>query len=159
ADDGVHRHAREPAVHARGHSAERVSGAGSVLPVARLGGQAGQRDSVSADLRERDLWTGSVSRARSQSGRSGTAAEINPSSKLQVPSFEFGISREVAMRRMFIVVVAAATLFSIHAAAQQSTPDADSVIKAVTAAMGTARLRSVQYTGTGSINMTGQAYT
>jgi glyoxylase-like metal-dependent hydrolase (beta-lactamase superfamily II) len=63
------------------------------------------------------------------------------------------------MRRMFIVVVAAATLFSIHAAAQQSTPDADSVIKAVTAAMGTARLRSVQYTGTGSINMTGQAYT
>jgi glyoxylase-like metal-dependent hydrolase (beta-lactamase superfamily II) len=60
---------------------------------------------------------------------------------------------------MFIVVVAAATLFSIHAAAQQSTPDADSVIKAVTAAMGTARLRSVQYTGTGSINMTGQAYT
>ena len=63
------------------------------------------------------------------------------------------------MRRMFIVVVAAATLFSIHAVAQQSTPDADSVIKAVTAAMGTARLRSVQYTGTGSINMTGQAYT
>src|ERR1043165_681041 len=80
-------------------------------------------------------------------------------SKFQAPSFEFGISREVAMRRMFIVVVAAATLFSIHAAAQQSTPDADSVIKAVTAAMGTARLRSVQYTGTGSINMTGQAYT
>jgi glyoxylase-like metal-dependent hydrolase (beta-lactamase superfamily II) len=62
------------------------------------------------------------------------------------------------MRKMLFVIVAAATLVSIHAAAQQSAPDADGVIKAVTAAMGTARLRSVQYTGTGSINMTGQAY-
>ena len=44
------------------------------------------------------------------------------------------------MRRM-LVVVAAATLVSIHVAAQQPTPDTDGVIKAVTAAMGTARLR------------------
>ena len=63
------------------------------------------------------------------------------------------------MRRMLVVTSAAAMLLSIHAVAQQSTPDADAVIKAVTTAMGTARLRSVQYTGTGSINMTGQAYT
>jgi glyoxylase-like metal-dependent hydrolase (beta-lactamase superfamily II) len=60
---------------------------------------------------------------------------------------------------MLVVIVAAATLVSVRPAAQQATSDADSVIKAVTAAMGTARLRSVQYTGTGSINMTGQAYT
>jgi glyoxylase-like metal-dependent hydrolase (beta-lactamase superfamily II) len=63
------------------------------------------------------------------------------------------------MRRMFVVIVAAATLVSIHAAAQQPTTDADSVVKAVTAAMGTARLRSLQYTGTGSTNPTGQAST
>ena len=53
------------------------------------------------------------------------------------------------MQKMLVVIVAAATLFSIHAVAQQSTPDADAVIKAVTTAMGTARLRSVQYTEIG----------
>ena len=63
------------------------------------------------------------------------------------------------MRRMFVVIVAAATLVSIHAAAQQPTTDVDRVVQAVTAAMGTARLRSLQYTGTGSTNPTGQAYT
>jgi len=63
------------------------------------------------------------------------------------------------MRRMLVVIVAAATLVSAHTAAQQPTTDADRVVQAVTAAMGTARLRSLQYTGTGSTNPTGQAYT
>src|SRR6185295_4498390 len=63
------------------------------------------------------------------------------------------------MKRMLGVVIAASVLFSLHIRAQQPAADADTVIKAVTTAMGTARLRSVQYTGTGSINPTGQAYT
>jgi len=63
------------------------------------------------------------------------------------------------MKRMLGVVIAASVLFSLHIRAQQPAADADTVIKAVTTAMGTARLRAVQYTGTGSINPTGQAYT
>ena len=64
------------------------------------------------------------------------------------------------MRKSVVLVISATAVLSLHAAAQQNTaPDADAVIKAVTTAMGTARLRSVQYTGTGSINPTGQAYT
>src|SRR5918911_4968337 len=64
------------------------------------------------------------------------------------------------MKRMLAIIAAAATVLSIHAAAQQSpSSDAGAVLSAVTTAMGTGRLRSVQYTGTGSINMTGQAYT
>src|SRR5436190_3019376 len=63
------------------------------------------------------------------------------------------------MKRMFVIIVAATTFLSLHGAAQNSTLDASAVINAATTAMGTARLRSVQYTGTGSINPTGQAYT
>ncbi len=63
------------------------------------------------------------------------------------------------MKKSFTLVIAASLLLSIRITAQNSAPDADAVLKAVTAAMGTARLRSVQYTGTGSTNPTGQAYT
>ena len=63
------------------------------------------------------------------------------------------------MKRMLAVVVVAVTFLSLHAAAQNTAPDAGAVLAAVTTAMGTAKLRSVQYTGTGSINPTGQAYT
>ena len=54
------------------------------------------------------------------------------------------------MKRTFALVVATATILSFDAAAQQSGATADDVLKAVTTAMGTARLRAVQYTGTGS---------
>ena len=63
------------------------------------------------------------------------------------------------MNKSLPLVIAASLLLSLHIYAQQPAADADAVIKAVTTAMGTARLRSVQYTGTGSINPTGQAYT
>src|SRR5882672_12667607 len=64
------------------------------------------------------------------------------------------------MKRMLGVVVTATTVLSFHVAAQQNAaPDAGAVINTVTTAMGTAKLRSVQYTGTGSVNPTGQAYT
>ena len=64
------------------------------------------------------------------------------------------------MKRMLAVIVAATMFVVIDAAAQQSSStDAGAVLNAVTTAMGTGRLRSVQYTGTGSIDMTGQAYT
>ena len=63
------------------------------------------------------------------------------------------------MKRTLSVIVAATTVLSLHAAAQQPATSADDVLKAVTNAMGTAKLRAVQYTGTGSINPTGQAYT
>jgi len=58
-----------------------------------------------------------------------------------------------------LAVVAAVTFLSVHAVAQNTGADAGALIAAATKAMGTASLRSLQYTGTGSINMTGQAYT
>src|ERR1041385_4437015 len=54
---------------------------------------------------------------------------------------------------------AAVALLSLHAAAQTSAPDAGAWINAATTAMGTAKLRSLQYTATGSFNATGNAYT
>ena len=63
------------------------------------------------------------------------------------------------MKKLLAVIVAALTLLSVHTTAQNTAPDAGALINAATAAMGTARLRSLQYTGTGSINPTGQAYT
>ena len=63
------------------------------------------------------------------------------------------------MKKSLLLVAAASLLFSLHIQAQQPAADANAVIQAVMTAMGTARLRSVQYTGTGSINPTGQAYT
>ena len=64
------------------------------------------------------------------------------------------------MKRTLTLVIAATAVLALHAAAQQNAaPDAGAVINAVTTAMGTGKLRAVQYTGTGSINPTGQAYT
>jgi len=62
------------------------------------------------------------------------------------------------MKRI-LAVVAAVTCLSLHAVAQNNGADAGALIAAATKAMGTASLRSLQYTGTGSIDMTGQAYT
>jgi len=56
-------------------------------------------------------------------------------------------------------IIAAVTVLSLQAAAQNNAPDAGAVISDATKAMGTMSLRSLQYTGTGSINPTGQAYT
>ena len=61
------------------------------------------------------------------------------------------------MKKMFVIAIAA-TMLSLHVAAQNATQDARVVIDAATAAMGTAGLQSIQYTGTGSTYPTGQAY-
>src|SRR4029434_1667554 len=58
-----------------------------------------------------------------------------------------------------LATTAAVTLLSLHAVAQTSAPDAATLINAATAAMGTAKLRSLQYTATGSFGATGNAYT
>jgi len=58
-----------------------------------------------------------------------------------------------------LAATAAVALFSLHAAAQTSAPDVGALINAATAAMGTAKLRSLQYTATGSFGATGNAYT
>jgi glyoxylase-like metal-dependent hydrolase (beta-lactamase superfamily II) len=58
-----------------------------------------------------------------------------------------------------LAATAAVAFLSLHAAAQTSAPDAGALINAATAAMGTAKLRSLQYTATGSFNATGNAYT
>jgi glyoxylase-like metal-dependent hydrolase (beta-lactamase superfamily II) len=58
-----------------------------------------------------------------------------------------------------LAAAAAVVFFSLHAAAQTSAPDAGALINAATAAMGSAQLRSLQYTATGSFFATGNAYT
>jgi glyoxylase-like metal-dependent hydrolase (beta-lactamase superfamily II) len=64
------------------------------------------------------------------------------------------------MKKSLALVVAAVSAFSLHVSAQNNTgSDAGAVINAAATAMGTAKLRSLQYTGTGSTNPTGQAYT
>ena len=63
------------------------------------------------------------------------------------------------MKQTLSLVIVAVTVLSFHAAAQNNANDAGALIAAVTKAMGTASLRSLQYTGTGSTNPTGQAYT
>jgi glyoxylase-like metal-dependent hydrolase (beta-lactamase superfamily II) len=62
------------------------------------------------------------------------------------------------MKRVLAAGAAVAVL-SLHAVAQTSAPDAGALINAATAAMGTAKLRSLQYTATGSFGATGNAYT
>ena len=88
-----------------------------------------------------------------------TRGQIDSVERVQSPKADPPKQHEVAMKRMLAIIVAATTFLSLHAAAQNSTLDAGAVINAATTAMGTARLRSVQYTGTGSTNPTGQAYT
>ena len=63
------------------------------------------------------------------------------------------------MNKIFVLVAAILTLVSIDTTAQNAAPDAAALINAATAAMGTARLRSLQYTATGSFGATGNAYT
>src|SRR3954468_12668048 len=60
---------------------------------------------------------------------------------------------QIDMHRIFVAVAAAAFVVA-HLAAQ----DAAAVIDAAAKAMGTARLQSIQYSGTGSMNPTGQQY-
>ena len=62
------------------------------------------------------------------------------------------------MKKTLAISVAATTLLSLAAAAQNTAQDARAVIDAATAAMGTSGLQSIQYSGTGSTNPTGQAY-
>jgi glyoxylase-like metal-dependent hydrolase (beta-lactamase superfamily II) len=62
------------------------------------------------------------------------------------------------MKRLLAATAAIAVL-SLHAWAQTSAPDAGALITAATAAMGTAKLRSLQYTAAGSFGATGNAYT
>jgi glyoxylase-like metal-dependent hydrolase (beta-lactamase superfamily II) len=63
------------------------------------------------------------------------------------------------MRKMLSLVIAAVVVLSFDTAAQNNGTDAASLITAATMAMGTATVRALQYTGTGSTNPTGQAYT
>ena len=58
-----------------------------------------------------------------------------------------------------LAIPAAVMFLSLHTAAQNTGSDAGALISDATKAMGAASLRSLQYTGTGSINPTGQAYT
>ena len=53
------------------------------------------------------------------------------------------------MKRVLAATAAIAVL-SLHPAAQTSVPDAGALINAATTAMGGAKLRSLQYTATGS---------
>lgn len=62
------------------------------------------------------------------------------------------------MKRI-LAATAAVVLLSLHGAAQTSAPDAGALINAASAAMGTAKLRSLQYTATGAFFATGNAYT
>ena len=69
------------------------------------------------------------------------------------------VHQEVAMKQTLSLVIAAVTVLSLQGAAQNNAPDAGGLIADATKAMGTANLRSLQYTGTGSTNPTGQAFT
>ena len=63
-----------------------------------------------------------------------------------------------SMKRLGVMAIAA-TVLSLQLAAQNAAPDARAAIDAAAAAMGTTALQSVQYSGTGSVYPTGQAYT
>ena len=63
------------------------------------------------------------------------------------------------MKKLFVIVVAVATVLSLRPFAQNAPPNARGAIDAAVAAMGTTALQSVQYSGTGSVNPTGQAFT
>src|SRR5690349_18697861 len=62
------------------------------------------------------------------------------------------------MKNTFAMAIAATMLLSLYAAAQKTGSDAKTTIDAAVAAMGTAGLQSIQYSGTGSFYATGQAY-
>ncbi len=58
------------------------------------------------------------------------------------------------MKNIFVLVAATLSLVSIDTTAQNAAPDPAALINAATAAMGTAKLRSLQYTATGSFGAT-----
>jgi glyoxylase-like metal-dependent hydrolase (beta-lactamase superfamily II) len=62
------------------------------------------------------------------------------------------------MTKRWLSAVGLAALVSLHVSAQTGAQDVKAVVDAASAAMGTATLKSVQYTGTGSVNPTGQAF-
>jgi glyoxylase-like metal-dependent hydrolase (beta-lactamase superfamily II) len=62
------------------------------------------------------------------------------------------------MKKLFVLAIAATMLLSMRAAAQNAGADAKTVIDAAVTAMGTAKLQSIQYNGSGSFYATGQAY-
>jgi len=62
------------------------------------------------------------------------------------------------MKNTFAMAIAATMLLSLYAAAQKTGSDAKTTIDAAVAAMGSAGLQSIQYSGTGSFYATGQAY-
>src|SRR3981189_2416295 len=62
------------------------------------------------------------------------------------------------MKKTLAIAVAATALLSLTVAGQNTAQDAKAVMDAATAAMGTSGLQSIQYSGTGSTNPTGQAY-
>lgn len=62
------------------------------------------------------------------------------------------------MKKQFVIAITAAMLLSLHAAAQNAGSEAKTAIDAAIAAMGTAGLQAIQYSGTGSFYATGQAY-
>src|SRR5260370_16699984 len=62
------------------------------------------------------------------------------------------------MKKLFLIAIAAPLLLSLDVTAQNAGPEAKTAIDAAMAAMGTAGLRSIQYSGSGSFYATGQAY-
>src|SRR5260370_40820234 len=62
------------------------------------------------------------------------------------------------MKKLFLMAIAAPLLLSLDVTAQNAGPEAKTAIDAAMAAMGTAGLRSIQYSGSGSFYATGQAY-
>ena len=63
------------------------------------------------------------------------------------------------MTKTFAIAVAATALLSLQVTAQGPAPDARAVIDAAVTAMGAGGLQSIQFSGTGSTNPTGQAFT
>jgi glyoxylase-like metal-dependent hydrolase (beta-lactamase superfamily II) len=63
------------------------------------------------------------------------------------------------MKKLPAVAVAAIALLSAHVFAQRSAQDPRAAIDSALAAMGTVRLETIQYSGTGAMYPTGQGYT
>jgi len=63
------------------------------------------------------------------------------------------------MQKIVIAIAAAVAFLPLQIRAQKTVPDVAAVIGAAAAAMGTANLEAIQYSGTGSTNPTGQAFT
>src|SRR5260370_10636683 len=61
-------------------------------------------------------------------------------------------------KKLFLMAIAATLLLSLNVAAQNAGPEAKTAIDTAMAAMGTAGLQSIQYSGSGAFYATGQAY-